>query len=341
MSVAEKPITEAPARSPAAQLAVQSLVGGVFVLASFWILLAGLPLAWSWITNSDDPDRSRHLFNEFLNGSLLLIVTAGAVVGLGYVGLELERANNRRGLREGAFVASFFLYIAARITLGIGLVLSRQEMGVAGMVVTLAIGAGFLFGLYKWFSLPGFAAWLGRLKDSGWFETNVFKGSQGVKIRRMTVIAILILGFWGIITMVRQGVLGTDRPGAPNNWEIGIPFTGAEDAPNTLPLMFHTHLVLPIVLGAVLIWFAWRVVNLPTFADFLIATEAEMNKVSWTTRARLFQDTIVVLVTMIIMTVFLFVVDILWIQILSNEWISVLQVDTRAEKAKLEEKARW
>ena len=200
MSVAEKPITEAPARSPAAQLAVQSLVGGVFVLASFWILLAGLPLAWSWITNSDDPDRSRHLFNEFLNGSLLLIVTAGAVVGLGYVGLELERANNRRGLREGAFVASFFLYIAARITLGIGLVLSRQEMGVAGMVVTLAIGAGFLFGLYKWFSLPGFAAWLGRLKDSGWFETNVFKGSQGVKIRRMTVIAILILGFWGIIT---------------------------------------------------------------------------------------------------------------------------------------------
>ena len=31
--------------------------------------------------------------------------------------------------------------------------------------------------------------------------------------------------------------------------------------------------------------------------DFLIATEAEMNKVSWTTRKRLVKDTIVVLVT--------------------------------------------
>ena len=37
----------------------------------------------------------------------------------------------------------------------------------------------------------------------------------------------------------------------------------------------------------------------------------------------------------------LFVVDLLWIQILSSDWIYVLQLDTRAEKAKLEEKARW
>ncbi len=32
------------------------------------------------------------------------------------------------------------------------------------------------------------------------------------------------------------------------------------------------------------LWLAWRVVNVPSFADFLIATEAELNKVSWTTR---------------------------------------------------------
>src|SRR6202021_1088653 len=49
----------------------------------------------------------------------------------------------------------------------------------------------------------------------------------------------------------------------------------------------------PLLLLAMSIWFAWRVVNLPPFADFLIATEAELNKVSWTTRKKLYQDTIV------------------------------------------------
>ena len=52
-----------------------------------------------------------------------------------------------------------------------------------------------------------------------------------------------------------------------------------------------------------LLWRAWRgMVNFPAFADFLIATEAEMNKVSWTTRKRLVQDTIVVLTTVVLMT---------------------------------------
>ena len=51
--------------------------------------------------------------------------------------------------------------------------------------------------------------------------------------------------------------------------------------------MFKVHLVVPLLLSAGLIWFAWRIVNWPTFADFLIATEAEINKVSWTTRKRL------------------------------------------------------
>ena len=68
--------------------------------------------------------------------------------------------------------------------------------------------------------------------------------------------------------------------------------------------------------------------NFPGFADFLIATEAEMNKVSWTTRKRLIQDTVVVLVTVFLLTLFLFVVDILWFKILSAPRIGVIRVDT-------------
>src|SRR3712207_7334919 len=55
---------------------------------------------------------------------------------------------------------------------------------------------------------------------------------------------------------------------------------------SAVTLLYNSTVLLPILLGGLLVWFAWRVVNMPTFADFLIATEAEMNKVSWTSRDR-------------------------------------------------------
>jgi preprotein translocase SecE subunit len=94
----------------------------------------------------------------------------------------------------------------------------------------------------------------------------------------------------------------------------------------TVPLLPHIKYMLPILLGALGLWLAWRVVNVPSFADFLIATEAELNKVSWTTRRRLIQDTIVVLVTVVLFTVFLFVVDVAWGKILSWKPIGVLKL---------------
>ncbi len=105
--------------------------------------------------------------------------------------------------------------------------------------------------------------------------------------------------------------------------------------------MYKFAVVMPLLLGVALFWLAWRVVNWPTFADFLIATEAEMNKVSWTTRRRLVQDTVVVLVTVALLTTFLFVVDIVWIKVLSNPWFQVLHVDLKAEQQKQQEKSKW
>jgi len=71
----------------------------------------------------------------------------------------------------------------------------------------------------------------------------------------------------------------------------------------------------------------------PAFADFLIATEAEMNKVSWTTQKRLVQDTIVVLVTVILMAFYLFAMDQSWRVLLSWKPIGVLQVpDEQSEQ---------
>jgi len=99
---------------------------------------------------------------------------------------------------------------------------------------------------------------------------------------------------------------------------------------------------LPLLLLAVGIWFAWRAVNLPSFADFLIATEAEMNKVSWTTQKRLVQDTTVVLVTVVLMALFLFSMDVLWKKVLSWKHIEVLHIpeDKSDQKKSITEK-KW
>ncbi len=72
------------------------------------------------------------------------------------------------------------------------------------------------------------------------------------------------------------------------------------------------RLAIPTVLGVVIGWFIYRMVEFPPFVEFLIATEAEMNKVSWTSRDELKRMTLVVLVTVSIMAVFLFGVDFLW-----------------------------
>jgi preprotein translocase subunit SecE len=66
---------------------------------------------------------------------------------------------------------------------------------------------------------------------------------------------------------------------------------------------------LPTVLLAVGIWLGFRIVNVPSFADFLIAVEAEMNKVSWPSRLELVRSSMVVIILMFGLTVVLFGYD--------------------------------
>ena len=80
---------------------------------------------------------------------------------------------------------------------------------------------------------------------------------------------------------------------------------------------------LPAAFLGVLGWVIFRIVHFPPFAEFLIATEAEMNKVSWTNKEDLIRATTVVLTTVVMMAVFLFMVDALWTFVL--RMIGVLQ----------------
>jgi preprotein translocase subunit SecE len=80
--------------------------------------------------------------------------------------------------------------------------------------------------------------------------------------------------------------------------------------------------VIPTVTLLIGAWFGYRIVNYPTFADFLIAVEAEMNKVSWPTSTELVRSSIVVIVLIIGLTAVLFAYDTIWTGLLKY----VLQV---------------
>ena len=69
---------------------------------------------------------------------------------------------------------------------------------------------------------------------------------------------------------------------------------------------------LPGVLLLAGLWVSYRLVNVPAFADFLVAVEAEMNKVSWPTRSELFRASMVVLILIFALGFLLFGYDLLW-----------------------------
>jgi preprotein translocase SecE subunit len=284
--------------------------------------------------------------NPFLADSLLLIADAAVAVGLIFLGRFLERRTPKpHGFRAGVFCVCVAVFLILWITHGVGTLLSEQDVGEFGIILTLALAGGLIFAALRTFLRPGFSSWLAALEEQGWFTASSYKANQGVRVRRGTMLAILILGACGIYTMISHKTFGTDVLGTGNNWELTIPFTEARSGDTLsqayLPLMFQVHYTLPVVFFLVLIWVAWRVVNWPLFTDFLIATEAEMNKVSWTPRKRLVQDTIVVLVTVFLITAFLFAVDLMWVKILTHPWVNVLKVDVGAEQLKQQEKTQW
>jgi preprotein translocase subunit SecE len=74
---------------------------------------------------------------------------------------------------------------------------------------------------------------------------------------------------------------------------------------------------LPFLLALAGAWISYRIVNVPRIADFLIAVEAEMNKVSWPTRIELFRASMVVLFCIIALALLLFGYDLVLSQLRS------------------------
>lgn len=95
-----------------------------------------------------------------------------------------------------------------------------------------------------------------------------------------------------------------------------------------------------VALSALGFFLVWRLVNVPAFADFLIATDSEMSKVSWPPVKKLWRDTMVVVVGMFLMGGMIMAIDWVWRGALTS--ISVLQFPTTTDdKNRSEDLKPW
>ncbi|MBI1248217.1 preprotein translocase subunit SecE [bacterium] len=77
-------------------------------------------------------------------------------------------------------------------------------------------------------------------------------------------------------------------------------------------LQFKLHWIIPGAMVVIGFWCVYRLINWPTFADFLIAVEAEMNKVTWPSKDELWRSVIVVITLIFVLAVLLFAFDWAW-----------------------------
>ena len=116
-------------------------------------------------------------------------------------------------------------------------------------------------------------------------STGLYKRSQGRLARRLSgiaIAAIAILGAWSFqVTFAAEATASV---------RYGIPGAVA-------------------ILGC---WVAFRVIHHEKFAEFLIATETEVEKVHWPDRQHVQRASVVVIVTMLAMGGMLFLFDFIW-----------------------------
>lgn len=321
MATAVEPGSEPRTPTPPASLPLASLIGAVYVVAAIAVVFYAVPRFWD---ESVAPQLAG--FGLVAGGARLLLQVA-AFGGLLWFGRILLGNNPPKGVRGGIFLVLvfgalvFFLWrwVAMSVEGGAGLI-----AGTVVAVVALVFVARLLAGRTG-------AGWMVALEEQGWFGTHAYKASLGKRARRLTILGILLVGGTGVASLNFSGIL-------PEHWVLSLPF----ENPSSFTLLPDAQKSALVLIGLLTWWLAWRAVNVPAFAEFLIATEAEMNKVSWTPKKRLGQDTVVVLTTTLLLALFLLVVDLFWGWLLSREIVGVLPgKGTNTGKAGQVERARW
>ncbi len=131
------------------------------------------------------------------------------------------------------------------------------------------------------------------------FRFGLYKRNQGRIARQATFGAFAVIVALGAWTMSKYlGGYVSDNP----NW--------------TMTQQNLVKYFIPLAVLAAGLWASFRIVQMPTFADFLISVEGEMNKVSWPSRGELFRASLVVILVIFFLAFLLYAYDLILTEIL-------------------------
>jgi len=116
----------------------------------------------------------------------------------------------------------------------------------------------------------------------------LYKSAQGRYVRVGTAIAAALVAL--VISYYVWGLL-------------------SRHVPDDLAYKVYVVYAAPAVLFAVVAAMTAYYLNKPKAADFFIATESEMKKVSWSNKAELVGSTVVVIVTVLLLALFIYLAD--------------------------------
>jgi preprotein translocase subunit SecE len=128
---------------------------------------------------------------------------------------------------------------------------------------------------------------------------SVYKRNQGRVTRQVTFAALALvvgIGIWRLTQLLAIWYGGGS----------GLSTVSGGDALGLL------RFLLPGVLLAAGLWLCYRLVNVPKFADFLIAVESEVAKVSWPTADEVFRSSAVIIFLIFALAAILAAYDLFW-----------------------------
>lgn len=317
LAVAEAPSASSrPQKNEPASLSWFGMMGTLFVILAYLGVTHLVPWAYASLEMKSGLVTSFGLFAAIIAAAGVVLVLWSRLFPRLY-GLRAAVAVGVGNIILG-FVVIFILgYIIDGIFGGL---LNNMGPGVrlwVGMALMAAMAAWWINRfIIKAFHAPSFPKRMQKFEDGGWFTAEPYKKVQGLRIRRIVMLVVMVTVALGVYYYV-WAKNGVTTAGAPYVWDI--PFISTQ----SLVLFRAPSITIPILLLGLAVWFGYRLVNHPPMAEFLINTEAEMAKVTWTSRKRLVRDTGVVLLTVLFFAVFLYLLDIIWVLILTT--IGVLQ----------------
>jgi preprotein translocase SecE subunit len=294
MATAVEP-SSASSTPKALSLPVASLIGAIYALAALAVAFYAVPVLWKdFIIRGEGTSTTL---------ALRILLQAAALGGLIWFGTKLAGEAAPKGVRGGVFlmvVAVVLIFLIAR-TFAVNI------EGATGKIVGGAVGVALIYLAVRFFTGPTGTRWMVSLEEQGWFSFAQYKRSLGIRVRRLTILGILLVCGTGLYSLMTQGLI-------PDKLTMSVPFVS-----EPITLLTDAKIMVPLILGGL-----------------------EMNKVSWSTRKRLAQDTVVVLTTTLIMTLFLLVVDLFWGWLLSRQTVGVLPSrSTNVQKGQEVQEQKW